>query len=87
MAEDNQCGFIGLGFQLLQAGRNVPHGDQSSAVDARDGKFLWFANVNQHQRFPRVDSSLDVFRTSFYWNYRIAHESEDSAMENCLAHS
>ena len=85
VAEDNQCGFVGLGFQLLQAGWNFPHGDQCGACDARDGKFLCFANVNQYQRFPRVDSALDVCRAGFYGEDRFAHESEDSAVENCLA--
>lgn len=87
MAEDNQCGFVGLGFQLLQAGWYVPHGDQSGAFDACDRKFLRFANVNQQQRFPRVDSPLDLFRAGLYWENRFAHESEDSAVENCRATS
>jgi hypothetical protein len=82
VAEDNQCRFAGLGFQLLQAGWNFPHGDQGGAVDARDGKFLRFANVNQYQRFPRVDSALDVLRAGFDWEDGFAHESEDSAGGN-----
>ena len=74
MAEDNQCGLIGLGFQLLQAGADVPHGDQGGAFDVRDCKFFRFANVNQYQRFPGVDSVLDVFRAGFYWENRFAHD-------------
>lgn len=85
VAEDNQCVFVGLGFQLLQAGWDFPHGDQCGPFDARDGKFFRFANVNQDQRFPRVNSALDVFRAGFYWEDRFAHESEDSAVENCPA--
>ena len=65
MAKNNQCGFVGLGFQLLQAGRDFPHGDQCGAFNARDGKFLRFANVYQYQGFPRVDSALDVLRAGF----------------------
>jgi hypothetical protein len=87
VAEDNQCSFVGLGFQVLQAGWDVPHGNQSGAFDARDGKFLRFANVNQQQRFPRVDSALNVFGAGFYRENRFAHEFEDSAAENCLAAS
>ena len=85
VAEDNQCGFIGLGFQCLQAGWDVPHRDQGGAFDARDGKFLGFANVNQRQRLTRLDSALDFFRAGFYWEDRFAHEFENSAMENCLS--
>ena len=62
---------------------DISHGDQGGALDARDGKFLRFANVNQHQGFPRFYSALDVFRASFYWEDHFAHESEDSALENC----
>src|SRR5712671_5820777 len=85
VAEYNQCGFVGLGFQLLQACWDISHGDQGGALDARDSKFLRFANVNHRQRFPRIYSALDVFRASFYWEDRFAHESEDSAMGNCLS--
>jgi len=85
VAEHDQCGFVGLSFQLLQAGWDLPHWDQRGAFDARDGKFLRFAHVNQCQRFSRVDPSLDVFRTGFYWEDRFTHEFEDSAVENYLA--
>src|SRR5665213_621745 len=75
VAEYNQCRFVRLGFQLLQAGWDVPHRDQCGAFDARDGKFLRLANVKQHQRFSGVDSALDVFRAGFDWEDRFAHES------------
>ena len=80
VAEDNQCGFAGLGFQLLQTGWYGPHRDQCGAFNVSDGKFLRFTNVNQKQRLTRVDSALNVFRASFYWEDRFAHESEDSAV-------
>ena len=85
VTEDNQSGVVGLGFQLLQACWDISHRDQRGALDARDGKFLRFANVNQHYRFSRIYSALDVFRAGFYWEDRFIHESEDSAMEKCLS--
>jgi hypothetical protein len=56
---------VGLGFQLLQVGWDVPHRDQRCAFDARDGEFLRLANVNQYQRFSGVDAALDVLRAGF----------------------
>ncbi len=65
MAEDDQCGFVRLGFQLLQVGWDAPHGDQCRAFDARDGEFFRLANVDQRQRLAGVDAALDVLRAGF----------------------
>ena len=47
VTEDDQCGFAGLRLELLQARRDVPHGDQRGAFNPRDRALLWLANVDQ----------------------------------------
>ena len=79
VAKNNQRGFVCPGFELLDTRRDVAHGNQRGAFDARDGDLLRLANVNHDERFPGVDALLDILRAGFQREVRWVHESEDTA--------